>query len=145
MMKKLCLLGFLLALTGCQVDPVDPTKKDFIDPIDPSAERLHDLGGQLLRYKLDHRKFPERIDELKAYTIDPNSNPEPICPVSGKEYIYVPSGIRLTGYPGMLMVYAPEPTQNGLRPCLFLRANQSQTAVIMLSKEKFDPKSSGHH
>lgn len=99
--------------TGCRMPaPAPPTPATGAD-IDPCAERLHDIAGQLLLYYAAHRELPERLDELVKTGSD---SPLPlVCPLSGKPYAYSPEGLEVSGWPGRLIVYDAEPCHAGMR------------------------------
>ena len=139
--------GLILAgaLAGCWVprEQTPPPRPGGADPlVDPSAERLHDLEGQLLLYYATNRRLPDRLEELKPYAPDGRSV-EAVCPVSGKRYVYVPRGIRVPDLPGTVILYAPEPTRDDLRPVLLLMPSRPGQPLVLhvesLPGDRFDP------
>jgi len=105
-------LGTLVA--GCRTSEMSapPVRRPSVK-IDPCAERLHDVCGQLLLYHGIYKRLPQSLDGLKAMNVGPM--PPLVCPVSGKPYIYNPSGLRIPGRPGLLVLYDAEACHSGMR------------------------------
>ncbi len=105
-------LGVLAA--GCQMEEGSvPAERRPSVRIDPCAERLHDLCGQLLlQHSLDG-KFPPSLDQLPG--IGGPDAAQLTCPVSGLPYVYAPDGLRIAGRSGLLIVYDATPCHSGMR------------------------------
>ena len=83
-----------------------PAKPANPDIDDPCAERLHDIEGQLIFYYHLHGRLPERLDELKDLT----SEKVPlVCPVTGKQYLYVADGLEILNSNRRVIVYDAQP------------------------------------
>lgn len=105
-------LGTLVA--GCRTPQtsVPPVRRPNVK-IDPCAERLHDVCGQLLLYHSIHKRLPQTLNGLKAMNVGPM--PQLICPVSGKPYVYNPIGLRIPGRSGRLVLYDAVACHAGMR------------------------------
>jgi len=117
----------LAALTGgCQT--TQPQTAPPPQPkVDLCAERLQDLGGQLLLYWSAHQALPPTLDGLPSgQTL--RASPR-TCPVSGKPYVYSPAGLVVAGLQGRLVLYDPEPTHSGMREGILV-AGPTGTGLI---------------
>ncbi len=116
---NLASLAFWIALAvlvgGCAGTPeaTVPAVRKPSARINPCAERLHDVCGQLLLYHSLHNRLPRTLDELKDTGF--GQMPELTCPVSGKPYIYNPKGLRIPGQPGRVVLYDATPCHSGMR------------------------------
>ncbi len=137
-------LGALAA--GCQPnqDSVTPVRKPSAR-IDPCAERLHDLCGQLLLYHSLHGRFPQSLEELPAGEGKQSTQPAPpVCPVSRLAYVYAPEGLRLPGRSGLLLVYDAQASHSGMRWGIMTAAADAAKGpavlkVVLLPEELFTP------
>jgi hypothetical protein len=85
---------------------------------DPCAERLHDLSGRLLLYYSQHGRLPAALDALPP--LDPASPTPPVCPASGRPYVYAPAGVRVPDQPGRLVLYDAQAIHAGMRWGVFV-------------------------
>ncbi|MDY7010196.1 MAG: hypothetical protein SVV80_05515 [Planctomycetota bacterium] len=137
----LCLAWWIVLgslLTGCRTpDTSAPPTQSPSAKIDPCAERLHDVCGQLLLYHSIHKRLPQKLDEMK--TMDIGYMPQLICPVSGKPYVYNPEGLRIPGRTGRLVLYDAIACHSGMRWGILVEdpANgKPLTARVILLPEK---------
>jgi hypothetical protein len=93
---------------GCQT-AATPNRQPSA-AIDPCADRLHDICGDLLLYYAARGKLPDRIEDIRGADTTPL-----ICPVSGRPYLYNPGGLLIPGLEGRLVLYDPLPFHSGLR------------------------------
>ncbi len=111
-----CWIGLTALAAGCQTAGPDVRRPSV--EMDPCAERLHDVCGQLLLYYSLNRRLPETLEALA--TLDPQ-NPLPlVCPVSDRPYLYHPDGLRIAGWMGRLVLYDATPSHSGMRWGVFL-------------------------
>jgi hypothetical protein len=85
---------------------------------DPCAERLHDLSGRLLLYYSQHGRLPATLDALPP--LDPANPTPPVCPASGRPYVYAPAGVRVPDQPGRLVLYDAQAIHAGMRWGVFV-------------------------
>jgi len=137
-------LGALAA--GCQTEEgsVPAVRRPSVK-IDPCAERLHDLCGQLLlQHSLDG-KFPQSLDQLPG--IGGRDAAQLTCPVSRLPYVYAPDGLRIAGRSGLLLVYDATPCHSGMRWGILvdgLEAGKAATMrVVLLPEESLTPAAKG--
>ncbi len=126
-----------MAAAGCAVDRARPEPADGLRPsvqADPCAERLHDLAGRLLLYLAGHHRLPPSLEDLPP--LEPGRAVAPVCPVSGKPYLYRPAGATVRGMPGLMVLVDPEPSHAGMRWALFLNrvtgAGRATAKVILI-------------
>jgi hypothetical protein len=131
-----CWLAALALAGGCEPPAPPATRRPSVE-IDPCAERLHDVCGQMLLYYSSHRALPKTLRELKAAGGQPSAPLQ--CPVSRKLYRYNPQGLDVADQPGKLVLYDPEPCHCGMRWGIFVIAPASgtllTTRVILLPDE----------
>lgn len=107
---RLAVLCTVLAtLAGCAGGPTPESSVD--EQTAPCAGRLHDISGRLLMYYSLHNKLPANVRELDK--VDASPATPAVCPVSGKPYIYRPTGVALQGRAGRLILYDPKPCHSG--------------------------------
>lgn len=114
------LLGCLVGLAGCQgaawtwppasqpAPKPEPVKPSVL--VDPCADQLHDICGQLLLYWSANRQLPESLAALIGE--------KPIslkCPVSAKPYAYNPEGLAMPGASRRVLVYDATPCHTSMR------------------------------
>lgn len=127
-----------LAVCGCPATPPRPeppaTGQRPSTLVDPCAERLHDVCGQLLVYFNRHRKLPASLTELKGARTQPAA--PLVCPVSQLPYRYQPGGLEIPGQAGKLLLYDAKPCHTGMRWGIFVRPSKAgallSTRVILL-------------
>lgn len=107
----------LAGCNGASRQPVEvrtaPTGPRYSDPLNPAADRLHEISGALLLYYVNHRALPEQIDELKPLLDDPSM--ELRCPISGFPYLYTRQGLRVAGVEGHIVILDAQPSQASMR------------------------------
>jgi len=122
---------------GCQKQAATPEVRRPSLEKDPCAERLHDLSGRLLLYYAAHHRLPETLAALPP--LDPAHPTPTVCPASGKPYVYRPKGLAISGRPGRLVLYDPEPSHAGMRWGVFIDkapgANRLTARVILLPED----------
>jgi len=101
-----------MAAAGCQTAAAPPARRPSAE-IDPCADRLHDICGQLLLYFSATGEMPATLDDLNR--MDSQTLPPLVCPISGKPYIYNKDGLRVPGLAGLLVLYDAEPIHSGMR------------------------------
>ncbi len=135
-----CWVGWIaiaVIATGCQTSEraVSPVRKPSVK-IDPCAERLHDVCGQLLLYHSIHKRLPKTLEELKAS--DSATTPL-VCPTSGGFYVYNSKGLQIPGQLGRLVLYDARANHSGMRWGISVGDADSrkplQTRVILLSED----------
>jgi hypothetical protein len=106
-----CGVALAMVAGGCQTST--PSARRPSAKIDPCAERLHDICGRLLLYYRGNGKLPVALADMKG--LDSGALPPLVCPLSDKPYIYRKDGLRVTGRPGLLVLYDAEPVHSGMR------------------------------
>jgi len=133
-----CSLALGALAVGCQMPetPVPSVRKPSVR-IDPCAERLHDVCGQLLLHYSLNKKLPGTLNELKP--MGPEAPPPLVCPVSAEPYVYNPDGLRIPGRPGRLVLYDAVPCHSGMRWGILVGDPEGGTTltlrVVMLPEE----------
>jgi hypothetical protein len=95
---------------------------------DPSAVRLQDIGGDFLLYMRINKQMPATLQDLS--TVDGQGNAASFnAPASGQPYVYVSTGLWLSGHSQDIVVYDPALTKQSRRWCLFLGAPQPNGSV----------------
>lgn len=105
----------LLGLASCST--VEPPATRTVAPLDPCAERLHDICGRFLLHYAAHQTLPAALDALDAAG-ETGATPADklfVCPVTGLRYTYRPEGIPMPGQRGRLMLYDSAPHPDGER------------------------------
>jgi hypothetical protein len=119
------ILSALAALAGCDVPPEwkwpppaasqPAAKPRAVKPsvlMDPCADRLGDICGQLLLYARARHDLPESLASLAELT----GRPMPAtCPLSGRPYIYSRDGLPMPNTPRRVLVYDALPCHTGMR------------------------------
>lgn len=111
---------------------VTTTPSSDVAPItntDPCATRLHDLCGPLLLYYSVQGRLPERLTELVDVP-GPERVRELVCPVSGRPYIYDPSGIPGLEPGARVIIYDPLPSHSGIRWGISIKLPDGDGALI---------------
>ena len=135
--NTLCWVGWLAIAAlaaGCKTSDRTsyPVRKPSVK-IDPCAERLHDVCGQLLLYHSIHKRLPKTLEELKAS--DSATTPL-VCPTSGEFYIYNSKGLQISDQLGRLVLYDARASHSGMRWGILVGDADSrkplQTRVILL-------------
>jgi hypothetical protein len=99
-----CLTALAVLLTGCQFETVTPQPKTTPDAaLDPCASRLHDIAGTLLLYYATNESLPPDLSAVKQ--AGGEACPPLECPLSGKPYLYSPTGLEIPGLPGRVVLY----------------------------------------
>lgn len=101
------------------VDPSHRVIVQRVDPLDPCANRIQDIGGALLAYDHINHHLPSRLDELLP--IDDSLSF--VCPATGKPYVYVPEGLDAPGQDLRIYLYDAQPTPSGIRWCAVTRGS----------------------
>jgi len=133
-----CWIVLGVCAAGCQgFEAAPPAAPRPSVRVDPCAERLHDICGQLLLYYAGNKRLPRTLAEL---TTTGSQHVRPlVCPVSGKPYVYNPDGLRLPGRPGRLVLYDAAASHSGMRWGIFVsdpEGDRPFTArVILLPQE----------
>lgn len=110
----------LLAVAGCANTGGKPATKpaDKTTPTvtanDPCANRLQDLSGGLLLFYLEKGRLPDSLEEMERLPGNDDLE-DPVCPVSGKAYVYVADGIFLPEQHTRVIVYDATPAHPGFR------------------------------
>lgn len=129
------IIAAVLAQAGCASHPQQPNNGQPVSTInlppgetanpdeilntDPSAMRLQDIGGDFLLYMRIYGQMPSTLDQLRA--VDSQIDPATFnSPASGQPFIYVPTGLWLSGHSNDIVVYDPVQTAKQMRWCLFL-------------------------
>ena len=92
-----------------------PKSGQYFD-VDPCADRLHSIEGQLITYYALHRELPRDLAELARYA-EPGDTTDYTCPVSHQTYVYVPTGLALNKdvTQGKLVIYDAKPVHDSTR------------------------------
>ena len=107
-----CSAAFLAVCVGCQGSASPQAQRPSVR-IDPCAERLHDICGQLLLYYSVHNRLPKDLAELQA--ADGQTMPPLTCPTSGAPYACDADGLSYPGQPGKLLLFDAAPSHGGMR------------------------------
>jgi hypothetical protein len=96
---------------------------------DACSNHLHDMIGSFLQYHLMHKRFPQRLDDLKAVGAD--VSPKALsCPDSGAAYVYVPDGAIIDGRAMVLLLYDAQPAHKGLRQGIAVQDSRPGSLVL---------------
>jgi len=106
-----CGVAGAMTAAGCGMSASSTGKPGAV--IDPCAERLHDICGQLLLYCASKNALPKALSELQGTST--GKLPPLVCPTSGKPYVYNPEGIKVPGLPGRVVLYDPTPAHSAMR------------------------------
>ena len=156
---KLWLVISLAAFNGCQPGPVTRARDDrslkaspagpnpgsgqtfspdVLTAKDRCPAQLQNIEGAILLYSTLHKKLPEKLDELAAYSDSPLNL---VCPESKLRYVYVPVGLRKPGGTKRIIVHDPARHADGTRWCIVMndgRPGGSQsTEVVQLPEPLF--------
>ena len=100
----------------------EPTGKGTAQPYpakltfsEPCASRLHDICGLLLLYMDRNIQLPGSLDDLRALPGAQALAGDFTCPVSGKPYVYNPTGVSGPNISMRAVIYDPEPTHGAFR------------------------------
>lgn len=107
-------------------------------PLDVCANRLHDISGLLLQYYLINKRMPASLSDL-AKLADADQPAVLTCPASGKPYIYDPVGFQVPDKAGVVSIYDPEPSHDGVRWAITLEQTGSvpTTKVVGIPETDF--------
>jgi hypothetical protein len=130
-----CCVVLVMIAAGCQT--AAPAVRKTGAELDPCADRLHEICGNLLLYYSVSGTLPKGIADLKSVSSGPL--PPLVCPVSGKPYVYNPVGLpAAAGRRGRLVIYDAEPSHSGKR-CAILAdigaGDQPLSARVILVPE----------
>lgn len=155
----LTLLG-LLTLAGCQTPPArssSPARTAKpkaahqvvmtadgkpITNTDACANRMHELCGPLLLYYAQKHRLPKDLEELRQLP-GVGDIPAFTCPVSGRPYVYDPSGLPGTEPGSWVVLYDPAASHSGMRWAISITAKTASapvTKVVALPDSFFAPK-----
>ena len=127
-------IALSMFLAGCRMSETsDPLVRRPSVKMDPCAERLHDVCGQLLLYHSAYKRLPRTMEELK--TMDSGQTPELTCPISGEPYIYNLEGLLISGHSGHLVLYDAKACNSGMRWGILVdipTGNKPLTARVVL-------------
>lgn len=110
-------LAFSAVIAGCQPPAAPPPKPvaQAAGSIETSdcAELLHDYCGQFMLYYASHRELPQGMADLGQAGAKPTA--PPVCPTSGKPYVYSRAGIPVPGRKAWVILYDAVPCHAGTR------------------------------
>jgi hypothetical protein len=93
--------------SGCQLPskPAAPTRAPVErDPLDPVAERMHELSGQILLFHSAYKRLPKSLQELcQAVGEDTRAA---LDPATGRPVAYDPAGFANISGAGRVIAYA---------------------------------------
>jgi hypothetical protein len=99
------------------------------------AERLHELGGQLVLYHARHGELPAKLEALASdvtHGVGATPDGTPLtCPLCGKPYVYDPRGVRLANWSGWMILYDPQPCHGGMRLALLAEALEPAKPLVV--------------
>jgi hypothetical protein len=126
------LLGVaVLLLPGCRSQTSSRAPTALSAATDPCAERMHEIGGELLLFYATYHRLPDRLDELRSM---PGSDPslELSCPISHEAYVYLPTRLSwLKTQQGPVVLYDSRPVHEGMRWALIWQDTGSDDPQIM--------------
>jgi hypothetical protein len=97
----------MLLTVGCQPTdhPAAPVagKSAALTELDPCADRLHDICGELLLHYLAHGELPQQLSELRGGKLPVT------CPVTIEPYDYHRDGLPIPGSDRVVLVSDPRP------------------------------------
>ena len=97
----------MLVAAGCRTSASPQTRQgNAVPQIDPCADNLHDVCGQLLLYYAKYHKLPPQLEELKRVG---TVRIPMVCPVTRKPYVYDPKGLQVSDWPGKVIMYEAVP------------------------------------
>lgn len=110
-----CARGIMLSLLalvlgGCRSAPPSassPAQPDQRVTTDASAERLHELSGQILAYYARHEQLPPSLEAL-AEEAGPGAPPA-VSPGTGEPCVYHAPPLPLPRRSGLLLMHDPMP------------------------------------
>lgn len=122
-----------LTLAGCVTETVPAPRKP--DPsVAATAEacwnNMHELSGYLLQYYFLHREFPEHLADLQP-VVDVGRMLSLACPVSGKPYLYFPSGLVALDEKRRLVVVDAEAVHAGGRCAIVATPSEGSQPVAL--------------
>lgn len=111
-------IALALLLAGCQMTPTSAPRSaksaKSADVMDPCAERLHEICGQLLLFYSRNRHLPAKLEDLRSMpAADPSLSLE--CPISHRPYVYERQGLLLPDVRGRVIIYDVQPVHAGWR------------------------------
>jgi len=106
-----CCVAGAMIVGGCQTRA--PSARKPGTEMDPCAERLHDICGQLLLAYARKNALPKALGELQG--LSSRRLPPLACPTSAKPYVYNPDGLKIQGRPGRVVLYDPTPAHSAMR------------------------------
>ena len=112
--------------------PVSHVSPDQLVLTDPSAIRLHDIGGAMLFYFAVNKRLPDKLEELRPYA-DGDVELNFTSPVSQQPYGYAPRGLIFEGRNKRIVAYDPV-AHNGKRWCIFMavaRPAEAQSIEVL--------------
>jgi len=112
--------GAILAAlaAGCRTAAPSPVVRRPSVEEDLCAERLHDLSGAILFYYAAHHRLPESPAVLAS--LGPEDPVPLVCPLSDQPYLYHPTGLRVQGQPGRMVLYDAVACHTGMRWGVFV-------------------------
>lgn len=125
----------LLLVGGCQTvanRPAGLAASSEQPIVDPCAMRLHDIGGAILMYYALNRRMPMELKEASLLSQSGDAL-KLTCPVSGRPYVYNPTGLQIPGTNKRVIVYDAAPVHDGHRNCLIMpmpRRNQGMSTDV---------------
>lgn len=139
--KPMAILWACVAMTllvgGCKFQAAPAPIKSSgvsIDPIelDPCAERLHDICGQLLLYYAVNKDLPRTLGDLRRSHFS-ETILNLACPVSHEPYIYNREGLPVPDREGKIIVFDTKPCHAGMRWGILLEpAKPGQPLVLRI-------------
>ena len=102
---------------GCVTEPAATGPKAgpaVSKATDDCSDNMHDLAGYLLQHYVVHGEFPETLEALRPL-VDLDRKLPLVCPVSGKPYLYYPTGLEAPGEKRRLVLFDPLPVHAGER------------------------------
>ena len=135
-----CLSALLAVAGGCRGPEQPSVEVVRLNALDsPCAVRMGEVCETLLLYYAANGRLPATPADLAAAR-GPDAPPL-VCPLSGKPYVYNPSGLAIPRLTGKLVLYDDQPSHSGMRLAILVGASTADAAPaarpVVLSEAEF--------
>ena len=128
-----------LGAAGCQLSDVagQGSRPIEYDPLDPVAQRMHDMCGKILAFHMAYSRLPSSVRELCSITA--MDVEDTIDPDTGEPFEYRSDGFATVSEAGSVISMA-SPSENGSRWCIVFDEGTTSTTcrVVRLPASALD-------
>ena len=119
-------IAMLLAVAGCQLSDVtsQSAKPMEYDPLNPVAQRMHDMCGKILAFHMAYSRLPHSIKELCSITA--MDVEDAIDVDTGEPLAYSQDGFAMVAGVGSVISMA-SPSDDGARWCIVFDEGTTST------------------